>query len=131
MALDVAKERLDAAVTIRDEVNLLLEFEKPSFVDRVRQTVPETVFGWGLLELAKPSRDRDIESEDLDFTVSALQTDAAGEFLDPETVLEIAAGDKLVWLGRPFSVIRPTAIAPTGEPIIYDGLIARIQKSAS
>ena len=45
MALDVAAERLDAAVTIRDEVQLLLEIEQPVFVDKVK-TSSNIVFAW-------------------------------------------------------------------------------------
>ena len=130
MPIDVIGKRQKAAAKFKEKTNLLLSFEQPTFTGDLK-TGEAKVYAYGLLDAEKPSRNRSIENEDVVLTVAALQTDAAGELLDPETILLLAAGDKLLWEGRKIPVLRPMAVAPTGSPIIYDRLVAGVRKSAS
>ena len=132
MPIDVIGKRRGVAVDLKEKADLLLSFEQPVYTADVK-TGEAVVYAHGLLEAEKPSRDRSIENEDVILTVAALQVDAAGELLDPETVLLLAAGDKLLWEGRKIPVLRPMAVAPTGpdSPIIYDRMVAGVRKSAS
>lgn len=130
MAVDVVGKRQKAAAKFRNETDLLLSFEQPTYTADVK-TGETVVYAYGLLDAETPSRDRDVENEDVILTVAALQVDATGALLEPETVLVLAAGDLLVWEGRKIPVLRPRAVAPTGEPIIYDRLVAGVRKSAA
>lgn len=127
MPIDVAAERLDAAQSIQDESSLVLEFRQSTYLDDVKAG-ETTVYAPALLDLSKPSRDRDIETEDLVVTVAALQCTSAGALLT--TPLALEAGDRVVYGGKQLPVLRPNAVEPTGTPIIYDRLVAGIRQAS-
>lgn len=121
MAIDVAKKRLDAATKILSKTGLVLEFIGATFTDGIRSDAA-SVYAPAILESVRPSLNADIETGDLVFTVAALQSDSAGVLTS--TVLDLSAGDHVVYDGRRTPILRPNVVAPTGAPILYDRLVA-------
>ena len=127
MPIDSEGKRRDVAATLREK-GLLVTVETPSFdADGFAQTPAQSKV-WGLLEEFMPSKDQDIRNADLVFTLSALVADTDGNLTD--TVLEISDESSILWKGRTLPVVRTGLVAPAGETIMYDGLIAGVRKYA-
>jgi hypothetical protein len=113
MATDSAAERRDASDDIREEGPLVLEI-------RQGQAPESTVYS-----VAIQTNETDTFTDDrlgvtLGFTISALQTDVAGSNLEPETVLDLKYGDRIIHDNGHIPVTLPGPVAPLGEVILYN-----------
>ena len=126
MPIDFVGKRRTAAEQLQDK-GFILELQQPVYSGEKKMGVTVT-YAWALLDSANPSQDRDIANQDLVFTVAALQSDVTGKILD--LVLVITMADFVVFEKRRYPVLRPNIVGPTGDPIIYDQLLAGIRKRA-
>lgn len=129
--LDVVGKRLDAAIRLRDKIGLVFAIDQPVYTGD-KKTGVVTVYGVGLLDANEPAVAGEVENVRVVATIGALRTNVDGEFIEPHAVLLLKVGDLLHWEGRKLPILRPNAVAIAGpdQPILYDRLVAGVEKKA-